>query len=352
MAEITCSDYSIYINEDWSILRSFIGTKAYSKVGVIVDENTERDCLSILEKELELEDIEVIKIVSGEVNKNIETCQAIWSQMLDSGFDRHSLIINLGGGVIGDMGGFCASTFMRGIGFIQIPTTLLSQVDASVGGKLGIDFQDYKNIIGMIISPQMVWIHTPFLSTLDQREIRSGYAEIIKHALISNKEMWEEVKSITDLSEVNWAPIIERSVKIKKDIVEQDMYEGGVRKVLNFGHTIGHAVESHYLHADQPLLHGEAISIGMIIESYISMNTAGLSEAEYGEIKAYILSIYPHYRSYLEDEAGIMQHLIKDKKNRRGRINYSLLSQIGEAVFDMNTDEEEVISGIRAYANL
>ncbi|MCL4110246.1 UNVERIFIED_CONTAM: hypothetical protein GTU68_030630 [Idotea baltica] len=272
--------------------------------------------------------------------------------MLNNGFDRHSLLINLGGGVIGDMGGFCACTFMRGMDFIQVPTTLLSQVDASVGGKLGIDFQDYKNLIGVIQNPIMVWIDDQFLETLDPRQTRSGYAEIIKHALIQDADMWEEIKAINDLKGIDWGPIIERSVKIKRDVVVQDQYEGGLRKILNFGHTLGHAIESENLHQENFLLHGEAIGIGMITEAYISMVMLELSKEEYIDIKKYILSIYPHYPNHLVNEKNILEKLLKDKKNRRGLVNFSLLKKLGTCTFDVQPDESTIIKSLEDYKRL
>ncbi len=352
MPVVSCDDYSVYINESYEQLRALLNAKKYSKYGVLVDENTFQFCLPIIEKELSQFDLKVIKIKSGEINKNIETCQLIWAAMLEYGFDRHSILINLGGGVIGDMGGFCASTFMRGIDFLQIPTTLLSEVDASVGGKLGIDFQDYKNIIGLILDPVAVWIDTQFLKTLDSREIRSGYAEIIKHALIRDAEKWEEVKNITNLENVDWEPIIHHSVKIKRDVVVTDKYEGGLRKILNFGHTLGHAIESENLHQEDFLLHGEAISIGMITEAYLSMKASTLSEDEYEDIAKYILTIYPHYKDHLQNADEILGKMIKDKKNRQGKLNFSLLTRIGDCSYDISPDSDLLRAALSTYQNL
>lgn len=352
MPVVSCEDYSVFINESYDHLKSLLSNKRYSKYGILVDENTSAFCLPILEKELSEFDLKVITINSGEKNKNIETCQNIWSAMLEYGFDRHSILINLGGGVIGDMGGFCASTFMRGMDFIQVPTTLLSQVDASVGGKLGIDFQDYKNIIGLILDPAAVWIDTRFLKTLDPREVRSGFAEIIKHALIRDADKWEEIKKISDLQNVDWESIIHHSVKIKRDVVVEDKYEGGLRKILNFGHTLGHAIESENLHQEDYLLHGEAISIGMITEAYLSMKVSSLSESDYEEIVKYILTIYPHYKNHLKNAERILEKMIKDKKNRQGKLNFSLLTRIGDCTFDVSPDSDLLEAALSTYQNL
>ena len=352
MPTINCDQYKVYINEDWSDLNEVIKRKSYSKIAVLVDENTQEHCLDILINNLPGIEFHIITINSGEINKNLDTCQSIWSEMLNNGFDRHSLLINLGGGVIGDMGGFCACTFMRGMDFIQIPTTLLSQVDASVGGKLGIDFQDYKNLIGVIQDPQAVWINTTFLTTLEKRQIKSGYAEIIKHALIQDAKMWDEIKLITNLENLNWAEIIHRSVKIKRDVVTEDKYEGGLRKILNFGHTLGHAIESENLHQDDFLLHGEAIGIGMVTEAYLSIELCGLKKEAYEEIKDYILTIYPHYKTHLNNQSEILSKLTKDKKNRRGMLNFSLLKEIGDAVFDIVPSESSIKEALADYRSL
>ena len=352
MAVVNCETYNVSINEKWSELTKLINQKDYSRIGVLVDENTATSCLPNFIENLEIVDLRVIQIKSGEINKNLDTCQHIWNEMLSNGFDRHSLLINLGGGVIGDMGGFCACTFMRGMDFIQVPTTLLSQVDASVGGKLGIDFNDYKNLIGVISDPIAVWIDDSFLETLEPRQIRSGYAEIIKHAIIQDADMWQEVKAIQNLDGIDWADIINRSIRIKRDVVVQDKYEGGLRKILNFGHTLGHAIESENLHSEDFLLHGEAIGIGMIMEAYISTKMCSLDKTQYQEIKSYILSIYPHYRSQVQEREKIAGKLIKDKKNRRGRLNFSLISQIGTSVWDIVPNEELIMEALSEYSNI
>ncbi len=349
MPIINCDPYQVYINEDWNSFRNLLSRKDYSKIGVLVDENTALYCLPILQKYIHEFNFQIIEIKSGEHFKNLETCKEIWSHMLENGFDRHSLLINLGGGVIGDMGGFCARTFMRGMDFIQVPTTLLSQVDASVGGKLGIDFKDFKNLIGVIDDPKAVWIDDQFLKTLPARQLRSGFAEIIKHALIQNSQMWDELKQIENLENIEWSDIIYRSVQIKKEVVVQDKYEGGLRKILNFGHTLGHAIESENLNSEDYLLHGEAISIGMITESYISMKMTGLSKGEYQEIKKYILKIYPHFQNALDNEESILEKLIKDKKNKQGLLNFSLINKIGESVFDIVPEKSFIKEALLDY---
>jgi 3-dehydroquinate synthase len=266
--------------------------------------------------------------------------------------DRKALMINLGGGVIGDMGGFCASTYKRGIDFIQIPTTLLSQVDASVGGKLGVDFNGLKNHIGVFKEPIAVFINDDFLSTLNSRELRSGYAEIIKHALIADSNKWVKLQSIQSLQEVDWLPLIKESVAIKEYITTTDPTEKGLRKVLNFGHTIGHAIETHYLFiTDKRLLHGEAIAIGMICEAWLAFKKGYLSISDVEEIKSYILNIYPYTSIPLIDIEPILTHIYQDKKNEGGKLLYSLLNKIGDSNFNIQITYEETKEALLYYVN-
>ena len=226
----------------------------------------------------------LIEIPSGEEHKNLEKCQLIWNALSSHHFDRNSLLINLGGGVVGDMGGFAASTYKRGIDFIQIPTSLLAMVDASVGGKLGIDFAYLKNQIGVFNNPKAVLINPVFLNSLPNNQLLSGFAEVVKHALIEDKCYWKEITT-TPLEKMNWESIILQSIVIKNNIVTQDPLEKGERKKLNFGHTFGHAIESFYLKLGKPILHGEAISLGMILES----NLSKINNEEKHEISSFIL---------------------------------------------------------------
>ncbi|MFK7949603.1 MAG: 3-dehydroquinate synthase [Saprospiraceae bacterium] len=351
MEVIELNDYKIYVGKDiWNTLKQQV--KPYPKVLVIVDENTERDCLPILKKELKKVDLETILIPSGEAHKNIQICQNIWLQMMQHEANRNALTINLGGGVIGDMGGFCASTFKRGMDFIQIPTTLLSQVDASIGGKLGIDFQNIKNSIGLFRNPQAVFINPLFLKTLPKREIRSGFAEIIKHALIVDFKQWKRLNRIKDLDKVNWSKRLVPSLNIKKKVVEADPFEKGWRKSLNFGHTIGHAIESLKLETENPLLHGEAIAIGMICESYLSHKILGLKKRDLYKIANFILGIYDKVDiSYLNREA-LLKLMKQDKKNDANVINFTLLKKIGDAKVNQTTNEQLITESLNFYQDL
>lgn len=348
MTILPLKNYSIFIGESASGISETIARGDYSKVAVLVDENTRRHCLPLFEKSIKT-DFEVIEITSGESQKNIETCTHIWDKMLRLGLDRHSLFVNLGGGVIGDMGGFSAATFLRGIDFIQVPTTLLSQVDASVGGKLGIDFNLVKNSVGVFRDPQAVWVNPEFLATLPDGEIRSGFAEIFKHALIADRDLWSDLRSVKNLRDVDWEPLLAHSLRIKKQVVEEDPFEKGIRKALNFGHTIGHAVESMALRKKQPLLHGEAVAIGMVCESFLSEKHKGLSEGELSEIVRVIEAHYPHFPFSENDFPELLRLMRKDKKNRDGQINFSMLPSIGEVEINQVCKIPEIEKALRFY---
>ena len=327
-------------------LPAFFQLHAFSQVGVLMDENTERDCYPLI-KDL-LPEHALCTIPSGERHKNLTTCTQLWEWMTEARFDRKALLINLGGGVIGDMGGFCAATYKRGIRFVNLPTTLLSQVDASVGGKLGIDFLGYKNHIGLFQDPLQVIICPEFLKTLPSTELRSGFAEVLKHSLIADAHYWPTVSQIP-LEAQDWKKIIAHSVQIKAKVVAQDFREGGLRKILNFGHTIGHAVESFYLDTDQHLLHGEAIAVGMIAEAYLSEKYTGLPADQAQEIVNVLFNIYG-YRPVPEKVTGELVMLARqDKKNTQSTIQCTLLETIGTAAFDVPISPEDIIEGLSYY---
>ena len=321
MKEVKAIDYSIWIGEN-SLSKLDIST--YSKVAILVDENTKRDCLFKLPQ---IENALIIEIKSGEEYKNLSTCNFIWEQLTTNNFDRNALLINLGGGVIGDIGGFCAATYKRGLEFIHIPTTLLAMVDASVGGKVGIDFKGFKNQIGIFNNPNAVLIYPKFLETLAENELKSGFAEVVKHALILDKSLWLKLKN-TPFTDLDWEDIIDTSVQIKNKIVLADPFEKGERKKLNFGHTLGHAIESYYLEKRTPISHGEAVFMGMILETKIS----DLSETEKNEIKNYVLSNFS--LPYTPKKSNLHKFLLNDKKNQNEKINFTLLSGIGNCSID------------------
>lgn len=329
MKEIVSSNYSIWIGEN---SLSKLNITSYSKIAILVDKNTKRDCLYKLPK---LENPIIIEIPTGEKNKNITTCNLIWQKLTSHEFDRNSILINLGGGVIGDIGGFCASTYKRGIDFIHIPTTLLAMADASVGGKLAVDFRNLKNQIGLFANPKSVIINPVFLETLAEDELISGFAEVVKHALISDEHLWETIKS-TPFNKLKWEEIITLSVELKNRITLNDPKEKGERRKLNFGHTFGHAIESYYLQKGTPILHGEAIFMGMILETELSI----LSNSEKNEIKNYILSNFG--LPYTPNKIELLNFLRNDKKNKDEKINFSLLKGIGDCTIDNLLTEDEL----------
>ncbi len=321
-------------------------TKSYSNVCILVDENTKKYCLSLLFNT----SFKIIEIKSGEEEKNLETCQFIWSKMTDLNLDRKSLLINLGGGVIGDMGGFCASTYKRGIDFIQIPTTLLSQVDASIGGKLGIDFNIgndiFKNHIGVFNTAKYILINPHFLLTLDTREYKSGFAEVIKHCLITDKSKWNEIRKDihTDL--------IKHSINIKENITLKDPFETGLRKILNFGHTIGHAVESYFLMTPKKLLHGEALVVGMLCEAYLSVKKEFISLNDFKDIEKYLLFLYGKIEINVADLDKIIDLTIQDKKNENEKIMFSLLESIGKGNYNIEITKDEIKEALKFYISI
>lgn len=349
METINLSDYNIYVGEIWRALDSFLKQRDYSKLFLLVDENTKAHCLPLLLDNLPDFNFQVIEIPSGEINKNIGTCQNIWSDLMAGKADRKSLMLNLGGGVIGDMGGFCAATFKRGIDFVQLPTTLLSQVDASIGGKLGIDFQQIKNSIGVFRNPQAVFINPDFIQTLSFEETRSGFAEIIKHGFIADHQEWEKILKIEDLRRVNWLDFIVPSLYVKKRIVEEDPYEKGIRKALNFGHTIGHAVEGYALETDKPLLHGEAIAVGMIAESFLSHRHAGLSQEALEKITRFLMNTYDLYPFGKDLYPTFLELMEQDKKNEKGGINFSLIPSVGSVRVNQTCSREEIVEALGYY---
>jgi 3-dehydroquinate synthase len=350
MTTLKLSTYKVYIGDDiWDTLKEIIFTKKYSKLIFLVDENTQLHCLPLVLVNTGILDAEIITIPSGEVHKTIETCSQIWTQLLEKGIDRKALLINVGGGVIGDMGGFCASTFKRGFDFIQLPTTLLSQVDASIGGKLGIDFRGVKNSIGVFQNPQAVFVIPKFLETLSKREIRSGFAEILKHGLIADAKQWTAFQKINNLENVVWEKFLAPSLRIKQRIVKADPFEQNVRKALNFGHTIGHAIESYALETDTPLLHGEAIAIGLITESYLSYKVAGLPKEDLENITTYISSIYDFYSFSKNIFSTLLETMQQDKKNEHGKINFTLIDRIGNFQYNQQCSTELILESLGYY---
>jgi 3-dehydroquinate synthase len=328
-------------------LSAYLSANQYTKIQVIADEKTARYCYPAIKSILPKHNL--VKIKSGESEKHLGSCQVIWQAMTNHELDRHSLVINLGGGVIGDMGGFCASTYKRGIDFIQIPTTLLSQVDASVGGKLGIDFQGFKNHIGVFKIPEAVLIDADFLKTLPFSELRSGFAEIIKHCLIMDADKWENIRK-KDFEEQDFQDLIAHSVAIKQQVVEADPTEKGLRKILNFGHTLGHAIETYFLgNSKLHLLHGEAIAAGMICEAYISYKRDMIDLQTLANIEEFIFAVYGKASIQEADIEPIISLTAQDKKNRGKEIRFSLLEGVGKCTYDIAVSKSEMKKALEYY---
>ncbi|MFE3867725.1 3-dehydroquinate synthase [Flavobacterium sp. LS2P90] len=353
MQTIQANNYPIYFNEKgYEALNLYLKENKYSNLFIIVDSNTNEFCLPNFLPFLETElTIEIVEFEAGEQNKNIETCVQIWNVLTELGSDRKSLVINLGGGVVTDLGGFVASTFKRGVDFIHIPTTLLSMVDASVGGKNGVDLGNLKNQIGVINVPKMVLIDTQYLETLPQNEMRSGLAEMLKHGLIYDKAYWEQFLDLKAIDFADFDELIYRSVEIKNEIVKQDPTEKNIRKSLNFGHTLGHAIESYFLENENKttLLHGEAIAAGMILESYISLHKKLIKQEEYIQIKSTIKSIYEDILFDENDIEPILELLIHDKKNEYGTIQFALIEGIGKIKINQSVENELILQAFQDY---
>jgi 3-dehydroquinate synthase len=353
MQSIQANNYPIHFNESgYEALNLHLKENKYSNLFIIVDSNTNEFCLPKFLPFIETDlTIEIIEFTNGEENKNIETCVQIWNVLTELGADRKTLIINLGGGVVTDLGGFVSSTFKRGVDFIHVPTTLLSMVDASVGGKNGVDLGNLKNQIGVINTPDMVLIDTQYLETLPQNEMRSGLAEMLKHGLIYDKTYWEQFLDLKATDFVDFDELIYRSVAIKNEIVSQDPTEKNIRKSLNFGHTLGHAIESYFLENEKKttLLHGEAIAVGMILESYISLDKKLISAEEYKLIKTTIKSIFDDVVFLENDIEPILELLIHDKKNEYGTIQFALIEGIGKIKINQSVENELILRAFNDY---
>ena len=326
-------------------LATFFAQNDYSHIAILVDEFTNKYCLPIIE-DLLPSNFTKILIKSGEHHKNLATCERVWDRMTNANMDRHSLLVNLGGGVIGDLGGFCASTYKRGIDFIQIPTTLLAQVDASVGGKLGIDFHGLKNHIGVFQLPKAVLIDPKFIDTLSIQQKKSGFAEIIKHCLIRDEQEWNVIRQ-QSFEELDLSKLIAHSVAIKEAVVLEDPKEAGLRKILNFGHTLGNAIETYLLDkGKRKILHGEAIAIGMIVEAFISHQRDLISLQELEEIESYLFENYGRVKLHPEEISKIIALTAQDKKNKGKEIRFSLLTGIGDCGYDIPVSASEMKKAI------
>lgn len=324
---------------------------ANSKKVIIVDENTHDYCLEYLITTFEeLKEAEIMLLPAGENNKVMEVCFQVWNALTEYEIGRKDLVINLGGGVVTDMGGFIAAIYKRGVDFIHIPTSLLGMIDASIGGKTGIDLGVYKNQLGVFAEPKKVFIDPVFLETLPPNELWNGYAEILKHALITDRTYWDKLRKVNSEEELKDLELIEKAARIKEEIVLLDPTENGERKLLNFGHTIGHAIEGFLLEREEMIAHGHAIAIGMLMESRLSNQIGVLSDDDLGEIHQ-VLSQFPLVSLSEEDIDQLIAIMRNDKKNREGMIKGVLIIEIGKCDYDFTYDEKVLRSVLNSLVN-
>lgn len=348
MPVIRSLGYNITIGKDaLKKLSAFLRSAKYSSHFIICDENTIQFCLPTLIMNCPgLKNSEIIELESGEESKSLDFSAHIWQTLIENKADKNSLIINLGGGVVSDLGGFCASTYKRGIDFINIPTSLLAMADASVGGKTGIDFAGLKNSIGTFAQPKAVFVYPEFLKTLPQRHYKNGLAEIYKIALVSDKAFWSSLKALKP--DHNSEQILIKSITLKNKIVLKDPFDKGTRKILNFGHTIGHAIESLLLGKLNELLHGEAIAIGMLIETHIAFQKKLISKTEFEEIVSSLKKIFEPAKIELS-LASILDLLTNDKKTSKNKFRFALINKIGTGKIDVEVNELQVKKAFDHY---
>ena len=334
-------------------LTQSVKTHAYDKLFILTDEHTNVFCFPLIKDMDCLKNAIRINVGPEDIHKNLETLAYVWSQLCEKGGTRHSLLINLGGGMITDLGGFAAATFKRGISCINLPTTLLSMVDAAVGGKTGINFNDLKNEIGAFYPADQVLINSEFLRTIDRSNLLSGYAEMLKHGLISNTAHWSELLKF-DTDHIDYAALqrlIGESVEVKENIVEQDPLEKGIRKALNFGHTIGHAFESFSLHANRPVLHGYAVAWGMVCELYLSHLRVGFPKDKLHQTVQFIKENYGRLDFTCKDYDALYDFMKHDKKNTAaGIINFTLLAEVGDIRINQTATQEEIYELLDFYS--
>lgn len=352
--KIQGTNYPVFIGDVFELLNDGIAAQKYSTVFILTDENTNKLCLPLLLSSGFQHKLINIQIPSGESSKTLQTAEFVWKKLMREKADRNSVLINLGGGTVTDLGGFVAATYKRGIDFIHVPTTLLCMADACVGGKTGVDFQEVKNAIGVIKNPQAVFIYPGFLKTLPADEYRSGLAEIIKHGLIEGKKTWKDLvndfknQKMPDISNEQLAA----TLKIKLSVVKQDAEEKSIRRVLNFGHTVGHALESWLLGKGMKTYHGYCVAAGMITELYLSEHLAGLNEKQRDETVTLIKNIFPKIDFSEEDIPLIIEFMEQDKKNSSGKIGFVLMKKPGELLINRYVSKEKIKEALDFYRML
>jgi len=351
-SKLNINNYQIHLVESAGLaFDEWIKDKEYSSIFIFTDENVLEHCWPKLQNDSDiLKEAELIVIPPGESQKDLEMAHQLWQMMIEYGADRKSLWVNFGGGMISDLGGFVAPTYKRGIDFVNIPTTLLSMIDASVGGKTGINLGHFKNQIGVFNNPKSLWLQADFLDSLNERQLINGWAEMLKHSLISDQSQWDKLSKITELNSTIISKFLLNSIEVKKNIVEEDPLEKNVRKKLNFGHTIGHAIESWSLEKDEfPLLHGEAVAIGMITESYLSVKNKQLSKADFNEILQVFQRFFTKYQLDMDFLNHIENLINQDKKKEGNKLNFTFVHQIGQSLINQDASLEDIKESIVFY---
>lgn len=341
---IICNDLKTELG---NLLRSV----DYDKLFVLTDTHTRNVCYPLIAGVPEVGGAPVLTVEAGDMNKNIDQVQAIWMRLSSEGASRKSLLLNLGGGMITDMGGFAAATFKRGIRSVNVPTTLMASVDAAVGGKTGVNFNGLKNEIGSFYPPLCVLIDSAFLRTLDLENILSGYAEMIKHGLIGDRSIYGEVLGF-DLDRIDYEALnglVARSVAVKERIVAEDPFEQGIRKALNLGHTVGHAFESLSFRQERPVLHGHAVAAGLVCELYLSYKVCGFPREDLSRTVHYIREYYPAFAYSCDDYETLCELMKHDKKNEAGIVNFTLLADIGEVCINQAVTREILLESLDFY---
>ncbi len=334
--------------------------KLKPRIFILTDANTQRFCLPELLGHIpELDTATVFSIDTGEEVKSLRTAEYLWKELGSHQADRDSLLINLGGGVVTDLGGFVASSYHRGIDTIHVPTSLIGQIDASIGGKTGVNMDVLKNQVGTFYTPRAVYIWPGFLKTLPAEQIRSGLAEVLKTALIRDEQFWRWLsrKPLSEILEIPftenfWKDILLKTIRIKLEIVKHDPFEQNQRKLLNFGHTIGHAIESLALRRETPVLHGDAVAAGMLCEGFLSIQRAGFDPQQLEEVTKWIIQGFGKLPLLQEDEAVRMDMMQHDKKNRQQEIRFTLLSEIGKGRINQVCTPDQIRDAFASYYNL
>ena len=366
-------DYAVHLGPLADTLPAWLRDRHYSSIFIITDENTREHCWPWLDLlppftlpimgEMEgamgqggatplTEGLQGVVISAGETFKTLSTCERVWQAMLDANLDRKALVINLGGGVVGDLGGFCAATWKRGVDFIQLPTTLLAMTDAAIGGKLGIDFQGLKNIVGVFQNPAAVFVDPVFLRTLPERELQSGFAEVVKHALIGDPILWQNIQALSHVEEAPWSEVLRASIAVKVRVVTEDPHERGLRMLLNYGHTIGHAVESYFLKTPFPRTHGEAIALGMVCESWLARTVLPNGHNRLAQVITLIAKSFPHDPIPEAAFSEIWATMQQDKKNVAGAVRLAVPGEEPYAMQLLETDAAAVAASLAFYNDL